>query len=99
MEFNFKGSRALVTGAGKGIGREIARALWASGATVYALSHTECDLISLQQECPGMETINVDLEDWTKTREAVQQAGPIDLLVNTAAQVRETSVLDVSEDR
>ena len=88
-----------MTGAGRGIGREIARALWASGATVYALDCTESNLVSLQQECPGMEMINVNLQDWTNSREAIQQAGNIDLLVNNAGVVNMTGVLDVSEDR
>ena len=56
LEFVFSGKRALVTGSGKGIGRDVARALYSSGAEVVALSRTKSDLNSLQHECPGMYT-------------------------------------------
>ena len=47
MQIRFDGKRALVTGAGKGIGREIATVLAQCGAQVIALSRTQSDLDSL----------------------------------------------------
>ena len=85
MEFNFAGKGALVTGAGKGLGRAIAKALWSAGATTNAISRTQSDLDSLQEECPGIHTVCLDLAvDWKKTAEAVEVLGSIDLLVNNA---------------
>ncbi|XP_042862255.1 L-xylulose reductase-like [Penaeus japonicus] len=81
----FSGRRALVTGAGKGIGRATALKLAEMGAEVFALSRTAKNLDSLRAECPSIKTICVDLSDWTATREAVQKIVPIHLLVNNAA--------------
>ncbi|XP_074656338.1 L-xylulose reductase-like isoform X2 [Tubulanus polymorphus] len=87
MEINFNGRRALVTGAGKGIGRCCAKTLAKCGAKVVALSRTQSDLDSLKQECPEIETICLDLRDWKTTRDAAEGALPIDLLINNAALV------------
>ncbi len=44
MKIDFGGRRALVTGAGKGIGREIARLLSECSAQVVALSRAAADI-------------------------------------------------------
>nr|XP_032620384.1 L-xylulose reductase isoform X2 [Chelonoidis abingdonii] len=80
---SFSGRRALVTGAGKGIGRAAALALSGAGAQVIALSRTQADLQSL--EGTGIETLCVDLGDWDATEAALSKVGAIDLLVNNAA--------------
>ena len=87
MDIRFDGKRALVTGAGKGIGRAIAIALMKGGADAYALSRTQSDLDSLEKEVPGIKTVCCDLSDWDQTKSIVQdiiQEGPIELLVNNA---------------
>ena len=48
MEYDCSGKRALVTGAGKGIGRNTAKALLQCGAEVIALSRTQSCLSSLR---------------------------------------------------
>jgi L-xylulose reductase len=83
MEIRFNGKRALVTGAGKGIGREVASLLHACGATVIAVSRTKADLDSLAQEI-HCETIVADLANANEARLAAQRAGKVDLLVNNA---------------
>ncbi|OBS71002.1 hypothetical protein A6R68_00499, partial [Neotoma lepida] len=85
MKLDFSGLRALVTGAGKGIGRGTVKALHASGAKVVAVSRTNADLVSLAKECPGIEPVCVDLGDWEATEKALGGIGPVDLLVNNAA--------------
>ncbi|MEP6988004.1 MAG: SDR family NAD(P)-dependent oxidoreductase, partial [Chloroflexota bacterium] len=50
MDIRLDGKRALVTGAGKGIGREIVKVLTECGAEVVAISRTQSDLDSLKAE-------------------------------------------------
>jgi L-xylulose reductase len=83
MDTRFDGKRAFVTGAGKGIGREIAVLLHSLGADVVALSRTAQDLVSLEAEI-GCKTILADLADANVARQAAEEAGSVDLLVNNA---------------
>lgn len=55
-------SLALVTGAGKGIGRDVCLLLHQCGASVVALSRTKEDLELLKEEI-GCEIIVANLED------------------------------------
>ncbi|MBV9695430.1 MAG: SDR family oxidoreductase [Gammaproteobacteria bacterium] len=75
-----KGRVALVTGAGRGIGREAALLLAAAGARVMAVARTETELASL-----GLEFVAADLgtsEGCARAIEATEQRlGPVDLLV------------------
>jgi NAD(P)-dependent dehydrogenase (short-subunit alcohol dehydrogenase family) len=85
---DFNGKRVLVTGAGKGIGRETAQLLTRFGAEVIALGRTAADLG--YSDNPLM----VDLADVDATRIAVTSVLPIDLLVNCAGIVELESVLE-----
>jgi L-xylulose reductase len=84
FQFDFQRKRVLVTGAGKGIGREIAGMLHSFNAQVVALSRTEKDLQSLKEEI-HCETIVAELGEPGADRRAAEQAGDIDFLVNNAA--------------
>lgn len=86
MDIRLNGKRAVVTGAGKGIGREIAAVLTRCGAGVIAVSRTKSDLDSLAQEI-GCLTIVADLADAGQAVRAAEEAvaaGPVDCLVNNA---------------
>ncbi|OWF53316.1 L-xylulose reductase [Mizuhopecten yessoensis] len=85
MEIRLDNKKALVTGAGRGIGWGIVRGLVECGAEVYALSITKANLDDLKLEFPPIHTVQADLSDWEATRAAVEGVGTIDLLVNNAA--------------
>ena len=84
MEFASK--RALVTGAGKGIGRATVQRLVREGATVVALGRTMLDLESLREET-GCEIVQVELRDAAATRAAAERIESVDYLVNCAGIV------------
>jgi NAD(P)-dependent dehydrogenase (short-subunit alcohol dehydrogenase family) len=75
-----KGRVALVTGGGRGIGREAALLLSAAGARVMVVSRTVAELATV-----GLEYVAADLGTpegcALAVRETEQRLGPIDLLV------------------
>ncbi len=86
MEIRFDGKRALVTGGGRGIGREIAFLLNRLGARVVVFDRIAEDLDSLKKAM-DCEAVNVDLLDVEATVKAAKRALPIDLVVNCAGVV------------
>jgi NAD(P)-dependent dehydrogenase (short-subunit alcohol dehydrogenase family) len=92
---SFEGKSVMITGAGKGIGRETARLLASRGASVVALSRTQQDLDSLRDEIGGT-MIAVDLADPEAARAAARQGLPADFLVNCAGINVLQSFLDVT---
>lgn len=86
------GEIAIVTGAGKGIGKEIALALAAEGATIVAVARTQSDLDKTVKEIEdaGGEAISLsrDLTDSSQVQSmvdaVVEKYGKIDILVNNA---------------
>jgi NAD(P)-dependent dehydrogenase (short-subunit alcohol dehydrogenase family) len=77
------GRRAAVTGAARGIGEAIAKALVSSGARVLAIDKDEDALIAAYDGLE-YETIRGDLagEDLTLLAKKVLQDGPVELVVN-----------------
>lgn len=89
--FTLEGRTALVTGAGRGIGRAIARRLAAAGASVMVNDLDESMLLETEAELALPERVHHVQGDLTdpSTPEAVVQAtldafGSIDIIVNNA---------------
>ncbi|KXJ23646.1 L-xylulose reductase [Exaiptasia diaphana] len=98
MEFNFKGKRALVTGAGKGMGRSTAIALAQCGAEVIALTRTQADLDSLVKEMPSIKPLCVDLGNIEEAVKAIEEQDDIHFLVNNAAVMKMDPFLQVKPE-
>ena len=90
--FRLEGKKALITGAGKGIGARIATAFAEMGADVALLARTESDLNSVAREVTelGREalTFACDVTDETALAGVVEKLtehwGSLDILVNNA---------------
>ena len=84
---NLEGRVALVTGAGRGIGRATALALSERGARVMCVSRTEKELKRLSREA-GLdyivETVATDEGCARIVDETRERLGPIDILINNA---------------
>ena len=78
---------ALVTGAGRGIGRETARLLATLGAKVMAVSRTEKEVAQLAQEA-GVEYVAESVTSQAGRARILEEThrrlGPVDVLVNNA---------------
>lgn len=89
---SLKNKVALVTGAGKGIGKAIALALASEGVHVALLSRTEKDLLSVATEINklGVKStiVTADVSKIEEVNAAVNKVqvelGPIDILINNA---------------
>ncbi len=78
---------ALITGATRGIGREVARQLHAAGFRVFVTGRDHPTLATLQQElgCPGAPADLAHSDTVLKLYEqARQELGQVDVLVNNA---------------
>ncbi len=88
VEVDLAGQRALVTGAGQGVGRGIALLLARAGAQVLVndLVAERAQEVVDQVRADGgrAEVLAFDVTDWDAVRSAVEGAGRVDLLVNNA---------------
>jgi len=81
------GKTVLLTGATGGLGRAIAEALAARGATLVLSSRKEAELELLSESLPGSghRTVVIDLADESGALALLEAAGDIDILVANAA--------------
>jgi NAD(P)-dependent dehydrogenase (short-subunit alcohol dehydrogenase family) len=106
-DFDLSGQVALVTGAGRGIGRDLARVLAASGATVLAGvraaagSPEAAAVVWDAPEAGSVAPVTLDVTDVAGVRRVVDGIiathGRIDILVNNAGLGANHDAVDVTE--
>ena len=100
---SLKGKIALVTGAGKGIGRAVALALANEGVHIGLIARTEKDLLSVAEELRflGVKTsvAIADVSEIESVNAAVahiqEQLGNIDILINNAGTAKFGNFLEL----
>src|SRR2546425_12940649 len=84
------GTRVLVTGASRGLGRSIAEAFGYRGATLGLVARTDTELQSLVAELPEADhkILVADVSDRAQMAGAVEAFSPIDVIVANAGVAR-----------
>ena len=94
------GKRALVTGAGRGIGLAAAAALAEAGAHVTLVARTEPEIRqaaeAISAESGSAEALALDVMDLDAFRKAVDEREPFDVFVNNAGTNRPGPFVDVT---
>jgi 2-keto-3-deoxy-L-fuconate dehydrogenase len=93
MAGRLKGKVAVVTAAGQGIGRAIAEAFVAEGATVWA---TDKD-VALLEGIPKAKKRKLDVLSTKAVEAFAEKVGTIDILVNAAGFVHHGTILECDD--
>ncbi len=97
--FRLDGKRALVTGAGRGIGHAAAAALAQAGAHVTLVARTASEIeeaaAALRHAGGQADALTLDVMDPATVRSALDAQDPYDILVNNTGTNRPAPFLDV----
>ena len=87
-KYNLKNKTALVTGAGKGLGRACAIALSEGGSNLIIISRTKKDLSEvskiIKKKKSKCKTYVCDLTNYSEIKKIINEQSRIDILVNNA---------------
>ena len=103
---NLKGKTALITGAGKGIGKAVAIALAQEGVNVILTARTTADIENTANEVRELGVtalaVTADVADIESVNNAVEQGltqfGSIDILINNAGIGKFGKFLELTPD-
>lgn len=104
--FDLTGKIALVTGAGRGLGREIALAYAKAGADIVAAARSTDEIQSLCAEVEALGRRSVPIQVDVRSVESIQAMahaaeaamGQVDILLNNAGMTVRQAALDVTEE-
>ena len=105
--YNLKNKTSVITGASKGIGKNIALNLAKNGSDVYLISRTLKDLNKVESLIKNNYKVNVkcfaiDTSNLQSVQEAINsiilETGKIDVLVNNAGITKDNILLKMSEN-
>jgi 2-keto-3-deoxy-L-fuconate dehydrogenase len=97
MRKRLTGKIALITGAGRGIGRTIAETFANEGCRVWATSRSMEPLLDLE-DVAGVQIRQLDVTDAGSVLRASETIGGIDVLVNNAGYVATGTILDCTDE-
>jgi NAD(P)-dependent dehydrogenase (short-subunit alcohol dehydrogenase family) len=100
--FRLDGKKALVTGAGRGIGASAAQVYAQAGAEVVLCARTETEVQAVAAEIRDAgfkaEAFPLDVTDLAAVRREIAARGPFDILLNNAGANRIRPITDITED-
>ena len=99
--FRLDGCKALVTGAGRGIGLAAASALADAGADVCLLARTETEVSAVAEALcargDAATAFAIDVTDTAAITQLISEQGPFHILVNNAGTNRPAPCIDYAE--
>lgn len=102
VSFDFVGRTAIVTGAARGIGLELARHFVACGADVFLLDYDADEVVQAAESMKARGAIAVDVSNTEQVQMAVDRAvgetGRVDIVVNNAGILRDKVLWKLTDE-